>query len=101
MYEIIDIHHKIEICYKVFTVVIKFDDCKDYTIINVNACNLNYNYLVNKLINLRYPNDVMQSIINNYLLDNEDVEILNDFKKMQDWRKVSKQIAKDILNQIS
>jgi hypothetical protein len=43
----------------------------------------------------------MQSIINNYLLDNEDVEILNDFKKMQDWRKVSKQIAKDILNQIS
>ena len=57
--------------------------------------------MVNKLITLRYPNDVMQSIINNYLLDNEDVEILNDFKKMQDWRKVSKQIAKDILNQIS
>ena len=61
-----------------------------------------YDKLVSDLIKLRYNNDQMQAIINNYLLDNETNEnAVEEFKTMQDWRKLSKTIAKDILSRIS
>lgn len=57
----------------------------------------NYPCLVNQLISMRYPNDVMQAIINNYLLDKDDPAILAEFNEMQEWRKDCKTFAKVLL----
>jgi hypothetical protein len=46
---------------------------------------------------MKYNNDKIQAIINNYLLDNSDENIIKEFNEMQEWRKISKQLAKDIL----
>lgn len=56
-----------------------------------------YNGLVNKIISYKYPNDKMQAIINNYLLEPEDETALSEFMVMQSWRSESKTIAKEIL----
>lgn len=56
-----------------------------------------YDGLVNRLISYKYPNDKMQAIINNYLLDPDDDAVNQEFMEMQNWRSESKQIAKEIL----
>ena len=56
-----------------------------------------YGGLVNKLVSYKYPNDRMQAIINNYLLDPNDASANQEFIEMQKWRSESKQIAKEIL----
>ena len=56
-----------------------------------------YGGLVNKLVSYKYPNDKMQAIINNYLLDSNDESVKQEFIEMQNWRSESKQIAKEIL----
>ena len=56
-----------------------------------------YAGLVNKLVSYKYPNDRMQAIINNYLLDPNDELAKQEFIEMQKWRSESKQIAKEIL----
>ena len=44
----------------------------------------------------------MQAIINNYLLDGDtDDVVVKEFKEMQEWRKLSKVVAKDILSRIN
>lgn len=57
----------------------------------------NYGGIVDALVVAKYPNDKMQAIINNYLLDSSDELILKEFNEMQEWRKISKIIAEDIL----
>ncbi len=99
MYRIEQITQNINNCVKVFTVVIKFDDCEDYTFLNIPISNLNYENLVSMLISRKYNADKMQAVINNYLLDNDEPSI-TEFNEMQDWRKISKTIAKDILSRI-
>jgi hypothetical protein len=56
-----------------------------------------YDSIVSKLITLRYTNDSMQAIINNYLLDKEEKHIA-EFNKMQEYRKECKEFAKTILS---
>lgn len=56
-----------------------------------------YAGLVNKLVSYKYPNDRMQAIINNYLLDPNDDSANQEFIEMQNWRSESKKIAKEIL----
>lgn len=56
-----------------------------------------YEGLVNRLVSYKYPNDRMQAIINNYLLDPNDDTANKEFIEMQNWRSESKQIAKEIL----
>lgn len=57
----------------------------------------NYEAIVSALVNEIYPNDKMQAVINNYLLEPEDADIKKEFLQMQDWRKESKEIAKRLL----
>jgi hypothetical protein len=40
----------------------------------------------------------MQAIINNYLLDSDNLNAIEEFNQMQDWRKFAKSYAKEILN---
>lgn len=55
-----------------------------------------YDSEVNAIILARYPSDVMQSVINNYLLNPNDDKAKREFKEMQDWRKAAKEFASDI-----
>lgn len=58
---------------------------------------LTYDKIVNAIVSYKYPADKMQAIINNYLLDNGDPFIIEEFKQMQDWRKFAKSYAKELI----
>jgi hypothetical protein len=57
-----------------------------------------YAPIVDALIQFKYPIDKMQAVINNYLLDPEDAYAIDEFNKMQAWRKEAKEIAKEALD---
>ena len=84
--------------------------CFDETIKNENDENIVYVYeairtpllytydlLVSTIIKEKYPDDKMQAIINNHLLNDGDEEHEKVFNEMQQWRKHAKKIAKDIM----
>jgi hypothetical protein len=56
-----------------------------------------YAGVVDALIQYKYPIDKMQAVINNYLLDATDDYAIDEFNKMQAWRKEAKEIAKEVL----
>lgn len=97
MYKILNISSYIKCCTKHYRIIIKFEDSNEHTDLIITKPNLKYDYLVSLIIGLKYNNDKIQAIINNYLLDNSDENIIKEFNEMQDWRKISKQLAKDIL----
>ena len=43
-----------------------------------------YGGIIDALITFKYPNDKMQSIINNYLLDPNDEIVIQEFNEMQE-----------------
>ena len=57
----------------------------------------NYSGVVDALVQYKYPIDKMQAVINNYLLDPNDAYAIEEFNKMQAWRKEAKEIAKQAL----
>ena len=65
--------------------------------VNVPIEKWNYSGVVDALITYKYPIDKMQAVINNYLLDPEDAYAIEEFNKMQAWRKEAKEIAKEAL----
>lgn len=56
-----------------------------------------YEGIIDELITYKYPNDKMQAVINNYLLEPENEEYITAFSEMQSWRKEAKEIAKQAL----
>lgn len=66
--------------------------------ISVRFTEFNYGGLVNALISIKYPSDMMTAVINNYLLDPENVEAKTEFNVMQDYRKECKAIARTIID---
>lgn len=65
--------------------------------VNVPINKWNYSGVVDALVQYKYPIDKMQAVINNYLLDPEDAYAIDEFNKMQAWRKEAKEIAKEAL----
>ena len=57
---------------------------------------LTYDKIVNAIVSSKYPQDKMQAIINNYLIDPTEDHVA-EFKQMQDFRKNAKEYAKEIL----
>lgn len=55
-----------------------------------------YDSEVNAIVTAKYPNDVMQSVVNNYLLDPTNDKAKKEFEDMQQWRKEAKEYANDI-----
>lgn len=55
-----------------------------------------YDSEVNTIITAKYPSNVMQSVINNYLLDPTNDKAKREFEDMQQWRKEAKEFASDI-----
>lgn len=97
MYKILSITSELKIGSRKYTINIKFEDSRERTVLVVSKQNMNYDYLVSTLIKTRYNDNKVQAIINNYLLDSDDENIIKEFNEMQEWRKISKQIAKEIL----
>lgn len=70
------------------------NDCSyKYATVSLKPPKLDYKVLMNAIIRLEYSVDDMQTIQNNYLLDQEDEEAQKDFLRMQEYRKESKQEA--------
>lgn len=65
--------------------------------IELPAIRWDYAGIVDALIQYKYPIDKMQAVINNYLLDANDAYAIDEFNKMQAWRKQAKEIAKEAL----
>ena len=61
---------------------------------------LDYDSIVNAIISKEYPNDKMQAVINNYLLDPSNEDTTKEFNDMQAFRKKAKDWAKDLLNYV-
>lgn len=55
--------------------------------------------IIDHIVRAAYPDDVMQSIINNHLLDPDDAEDKAEFDEMQQWRKHAKAIAALVLGE--
>ena len=65
--------------------------------IEVPVGRFDYAGIVDALVIYKYPNDKMQAVINNYLLEPENEEYITAFNEMQAWRKEAKEIAKQAL----
>lgn len=59
-----------------------------------------YAQLVAAIVQSRYPNDDMQAIINNHLLEDGDTEHEAEWSAMQAWRAEAKVRAKEILEEL-
>lgn len=57
--------------------------------------------VVNAIITEAYPNDKMQAVQNNYLLDPTDEEAKAEMAVMQDCRKKAKSIADEVIEEIN
>ena len=57
-----------------------------------------YSSLVSAIIVDKYPQDVMQAIINNHLLG-DDEEHEAEYIEMQEWRSLAKRVAKQVIEQ--
>lgn len=68
-----------------------------YEQVLIEFAKFDYAGVVDALISHKYPNDKMQAVINNYLLDPEDAYAIDEFNKMQAWRKEAKEIAKQVM----
>ena len=69
----------------------------EYDRVIIPAGKWNYSGVVDALVQYKYPIDKMQAVINNYLLDSNDAYSIDEFNKMQAWRKEAKDIAKEAL----
>ena len=56
--------------------------------------------IINDIIRLKYPQESMEAIINNYLSDPTDKDYKQEFDAMQAWRESAKTIAKEVMEQI-
>ena len=84
-----------------FSVSEKQDDgTYKYQIYTLEPAVLDYDSIVNAIVSKEYPNDKMQAIINNYLLDPSNKDTTKEFNDMQAFRKKAKDWAKDLLNYV-
>lgn len=57
--------------------------------------------IINAVIRQDYPEDKMEAVINNYLLDPTDEDAKSAFDEMQEFRKSVKEFADSIINEIN
>jgi hypothetical protein len=84
-------------CQRFHLLIISDNSNDKYYEITIPGIKFNYEGIVDAIVTVAYPNDKMQAIINNYLLDQSDESFKNEFLEMQNWRKEAKRIAKTFL----
>ena len=57
-----------------------------------------YECIITKIIRQRYPDNDMTAILSNYLNEPDNEKYVNEFKEVQEWRKVAKSVAKYIVD---
>ncbi len=57
--------------------------------------------VVDAIVTVGYPNDVMQAVQNNYLADPEDKDAKAEMDAMQAWRVKAKQVADEVMAVVS
>ena len=57
-----------------------------------------YECIITKIIRQRYPDNDMTAILSNYLNEPDNEKYINEFKEVQEWRKVAKSVAKYIVD---
>lgn len=77
--------------------VVEVENGYDYNQVEIPSGKFDYAGIVDSLVQYKYPIDKMQAVINNYLLDPNDAYAIDEFNKMQAWRKEAKEIAKQAL----
>lgn len=65
--------------------------------VEIPAGRFDYGGIIDALVTFKYPIDKMQSVINNYLLEQDNADYVAEFNEMQAWRKEAKEIAKQAL----
>ena len=83
-----------------FSVFDKHDGTYKYQTYTLKPAVLDYDSIANAIISKEYPNDKMQAIINNYLLDSSNEDTTKEFNDMQAFRKKAKDWAKDLLSYV-
>ena len=73
------------------------DDGFEWDCVTMPYVDFEYGKIVDAIVTFKYPNDKMQAVINNYLLEPENPEYITAFNEMQAWRKEAKEIAKQAL----
>ena len=58
-----------------------------------------YGPLVSAIVSERYPEDAMQAVVNNYLLEPRTDEAVAEFKAMQNWRTFAKEVAQKAIGE--
>lgn len=76
------------------------DGTFEWDSVELPPAKFDYDTIVNALITLYYPNDKMQAVINNYLMDKENKNIVAEFNDMQLWRVEAKEIAMALLEEM-
>ena len=84
-------------CYDINFNIVKEQDWYSYEQAKIPNGRFDYGGIVDSLVQYKYPNDKMQAVINNYLLEPENPEYITAFNEMQTWRKEAKEIAKEAL----
>ena len=70
----------------------------DDVMVTLETSGVAYEHCVNKLISSKYPSDKMQAVINNYLEDPSNTAYIEEFRAMQEWRKIAKEASKEAVN---
>lgn len=70
----------------------------DDVMVTLETSGVVYEHCVNKLISAKYPSDKMQAVINNYLEDPSNTAYVDEFRAMQEWRKIAKEASKEAVN---
>ena len=70
----------------------------DDVMVTLDTSGVAYEHCVNKLISAKYPSDKMQAVINNYLEDPSNTAYIEEFRAMQEWRKIAKEASKEAVN---
>ena len=78
-------------CYDINFNIIKEQDWYSYEQAKIPNGRFDYGGIVDTLVQYKYPNDKMQAVINNYLLEPENEEYVTAFNEMQAWRKEAKE----------
>ena len=84
-------------CYDINFNIVKEQDWYSYEKVKIPNGRFDYGGIVDSLVQYKFPNDKMQAVINNYLLEPENEEYVTAFNEMQTWRKEAKEIAKEAL----
>lgn len=84
-------------CYDINFNIVKEQDWYSYEQVKIPNGRFDYGGIVDSLVQYKFPNDKMQAVINNYLLEPENEEFVTAFNEMQAWRKEAKEIAKEAL----